>query len=126
MVVRPRRSACGAVRYRLGFDHARRCVQMARWSFKPRYFDGVCVRTDVPPRAAEQRRPRHILAAIASGRSDVLFALLLAFFARAGEQSELARDPAGRAIPPHYRRDSASELQVHRVPTKDLAISSDG
>ena len=99
---------------------------MGRWRFEPRYFDGVCVRDDVLPRAAERHWPSRRLAAVASYRSDVLFTLLLAFFGRAGEQSELARDWAGRAIPLHYRRDSVSELQVHRVPTKDLAICSHG
>ena len=99
---------------------------MGRWRFEPRYFDGVCVRADVLPRAVERHWPRHILAAVASGRSDVLFTLLLAFLGRAGKQSELARDEAGRAIPPHDRRDSDPELQVHRVPTKDLAVPSHG
>ena len=83
---------------------------MGRRPFEPRHFDGVCVRADVLPRAVERRRPRHVLAAVASGRSDVLFTLLLAFLGRAGEQSEFARDQAGRAIPPHYRGDIDPEL----------------
>jgi hypothetical protein len=70
------------------------------------------VRDDFVPRAAE-RQWSHVLAAVASCRSDVLFTLLLAFFGRAGEQSELSRNQAGRAIPPHYRRDIDAELQVH-------------
>jgi len=110
VVVRPRRSGRGAVRHWLGLDRARHCAQMGRRRFEPRYFDGVRVRADVLPRAVERRRPRRILAAVASGRSDVLFTLLLAFLDRAGEQSELARDQAGRAVPPHDCRDCVVEL----------------
>ena len=110
MAVRPRRSGRGAIWHWLGLGRTRPCAKMGRWHFEFGYFDGVCVCADVLPRAVERRRPRRILAAVASGRSDVLFTLLLAFLGRAGVQSELARDRAGRVIPPHDRRDIDSEL----------------
>jgi hypothetical protein len=46
---------------------------------------------------------------------DVLFTLLLAFLGRAGEQSELARDQAGGAIPPHDRRAAPIETPASRA-----------
>ena len=79
-------------------------------TFEPSYLDRVCVRGDFLPHAAERYRQSHILAALASIRSHVLFTLLLAFLGRAGKQPELARDQTGRAIPLHYGCNIASEL----------------